>query len=151
MDKIPCVLVFFKVAAGSIRVFKQLENNCFFSWRYFFWFKMIFFSGGMGLLWTSSLLSFFLMSVTWRDHQELKPARRLDEKWREVVSYCDWQQSSAGDWLRSSACLNIRMELKILRAGPSFIDIILTMSLWVSRRKARPSICWTDRSRKVRS
>lgn len=27
------------------------------------------------------------------------------------------------------------------------IDMILTMSCWVSRRKARPSICWTDRGK----
>lgn len=63
-----------------------------------------------------------------------------------VCSTCDWLLSLACDRLLSSACLNIRMELQILRAGPSLIDIIRMMSRWVSRRKARPSIC-QNRSR----
>lgn len=37
------------------------------------------------------------------------------------------------------------MELKIFRAGPSLILIILTMSAWVIRRKASPSICWKEK------
>lgn len=48
--------------------------------------------------------------------------------------------SLLADWL-SSACLNIRMELQILRAGPSLTLMIFTMSLWVRRRNALPSIC----------
>jgi hypothetical protein len=37
--------------------------------------------------------------------------------------------------------------LYILRAGPSLIDRILTMSAWVRSRKASPSICWSDTQR----
>lgn len=43
-----------------------------------------------------------------------------------------------------SAVLNIRMELKILRAGPSFMLRIFTRSVWVSSRNASPSICWKE-------
>lgn len=48
--------------------------------------------------------------------------------------------SLLADWL-SSACLNIRMELQILRAGPSLTLMIFTMSRCVRRRNALPSIC----------
>lgn len=40
----------------------------------------------------------------------------------------------------SSVLLNMRMALEILRAGPSLMLMIFTMSVWVSSRKASPSI-----------
>lgn len=55
--------------------------------------------------------------------------------------------SLLADWL-SSACLNIRMELQILRAGPSLTLIIFTMSRWVRRRNALPSICQRRKGKK---
>jgi len=50
-----------------------------------------------------------------------------------------------GDHLStSSVLLNMRMALEILRAGPSLMLMIFTMSVWVSSRKASPSIIWED-------
>lgn len=49
----------------------------------------------------------------------------------------------------SSVLLNMRMALEILRAGPSFMLMIFTMSVWVSSRKASPSIIWSAKVSKV--
>lgn len=51
-------------------------------------------------------------------------------------------------WEFFSAALNIRIELKILRAGPSLMLIILTMSVWVMSKNASPSICWNKGRKK---
>lgn len=59
------------------------------------------------------------------------------ESW--LVHIFHYLQSSLCEFF--SAALNIRMELKIFRAGPSLMLIILTMSDWVISRNASPSIC----------
>lgn len=51
-------------------------------------------------------------------------------------------------WEFFSAALNIRIELKILRAGPSLMLIIFTMSVWVISKNASPSICWNKGRKK---
>lgn len=50
-----------------------------------------------------------------------------------------------GHFSPSSVLLNMRMALEILRAGPSLMLMIFTMSVWVSSRKASPSIIWPHR------
>lgn len=42
----------------------------------------------------------------------------------------------------SSVLLNMRMALEIFSAGPSLMLMIFTMSVWVSSRKASPSIIY---------
>lgn len=60
-------------------------------------------------------------------------------------------QDDGSWWMReghfspSSVLLNMRMALEILRAGPSLMLMIFTMSVWVSSRKASPSIIWRHR------
>lgn len=67
------------------------------------------------------------------------------ESW--FVHIFHYLQSSLCEFF--SAALNIRMELKIFRAGPSLMLIILTMSDWVISRNASPSICFKRKTHKA--
>lgn len=78
--------------------------------------------------------------------------------WKNIMSYkaeadgARIHRLHSSLWEFFSAALNIRIELKILRAGPSLMLIILTMSVWVISKNASPSICWNkggEKSRKV--
>lgn len=62
-----------------------------------------------------------------------------------ILAHHDLWSNSSGEWGQdhlspSSVLLNMRMALEILRAGPSLMLMIFTMSVWVSNKKASPSI-----------
>lgn len=62
--------------------------------------------------------------------------------WFGGVTAAAWVRGGGHHLSPSSVLLNMRMALEILRAGPSLMLMIFTMSVWVSSRKASPSIIW---------
>lgn len=90
-----------------------------------------------------------VLSLMGTEHQTHNRGRVLDDFgtwWLVAESLAEWGQ----DHLRpSSILLNIKMALEILRAGPSLMFMILTMSVCVSNRKASPSIIWGEIYKKL--